>query len=99
MKTSCLLDGLRWAARRVFDAKRRLLRRPVDGLTIITSAALMVAGVGAVPAKVPAKVPAEKPSWFEAKSVCLFRLGAERMPETAEELSDALQLGWGQSIT
>jgi len=94
-----LLAGLRVAARLPQCASRRLMRRPVDALTVVTSAMLIVAGVGAVPAKVPYKAPPEKPAWFEAKSVCLFRLGAERMPETAEELSDALQLGWGQSIT
>jgi hypothetical protein len=40
-----------------------------------------------------------KKAWFEAKSVCLFKLGnRSRMPASADELSSAIVDGWKNAI-
>jgi len=62
---------------------------------------VIVAGVGAAPSEASGlRHTADPPkAWIDAKSVCLFRLGSGRMPQTPEELSAALADGWKQSIT
>jgi hypothetical protein len=54
--------------------------------------------MGAAPARPKPLAPQARDPWFEAKTVCLFRLGTGPMPQTATELSDALQRGWSQAI-
>ena len=54
------MSGLLPVMRMPFCANWRSLRRPVNGLTILVSALLMMAGVGAVPARPPVKAPDEK---------------------------------------
>jgi len=57
---------------------------------------LSLAGI-ARPARRPAS--AVKKAWFEAKSVCLFRLGDRRtMPDSADDLSAAIVDGWKNAI-
>ena len=59
------------------------------------SAFLTLTSIGAVPARSQNH---EEKAWFEAKSICLFRLGDGQMPRTPQELSDALLRGWRQSL-
>lgn len=64
------------------------------------AAFVVLAGIGTVSARAEAPVkPTEREkAWIDARSVCLFRLGAAQMPQTPQELSDALTAGWKQSI-
>jgi hypothetical protein len=39
-----------------------------------------------------------KDPWFEARNVCVFRLGNGPMPQTARELSEAMERGWSRAI-
>ena len=58
-------------------------------------------GMGGGAPGAPAKSPAtqENLSWFEAKNVCVFRLGNGPMPATADELSTAMERGFSRAVT
>ncbi|HEY8751289.1 MAG TPA: hypothetical protein VIM11_25120 [Tepidisphaeraceae bacterium] len=71
-----------------------VLKRPMYGLSMIAAGALLLGNMSAS----PKPVARDNNPWFEAKSVCLFRLGTGPMPQTSDELSDALQRGWSQAI-
>ena len=59
----------------------------------------MMMGVGASPVCEPASArPAAGKAWFDAKSICVFRLGGREMPQDREQLSDGLLAGWRRSI-
>jgi len=90
-------------ARSLYSPARAVLHtvhRPAKALTVAASGLLLVMGTGASPLSKPAgPAPAGGKAWFDAKSVCVFRLGSDRaMPQDREELSDALLAGWRRSI-
>ena len=66
----------------------------------VGAAVLLISLEGGAPGA-PARPPAEQesPSWFEAKNVCVFRLGNGPMPATAHELSDAMERGFSRAVT
>jgi hypothetical protein len=66
---------------------------------IVTVAALLLAGgCAARPPRVTAPRPMPKYPWFEAKNICVFRLGNGTLPQTADELSEAMSAS-GRMIT
>jgi hypothetical protein len=75
------------------------MKRPRLRLIAVCS---MISLMGvAAPAKKPEPLPAKpQKAWFEAKSVCLFRLGQRReMPASTDDLSAAIVDGWKGAIT
>src|SRR3954452_24154238 len=62
------------------------------------AAGLLGAQMGAGLPAGNATPPQRMEPWFEARSVCLFRLGTGPMPQSADELSTALQRGGAQAI-
>lgn len=90
--------NLRHRAVRGLRARLRTLlqtdHRPAKALVIGSAGLLLVMGGGAAPARKPARK-----AWFDAKSVCVFRLGEGRaMPRDGRQLSHALLAGWRLSI-
>jgi hypothetical protein len=82
------MAGMRWRLAAVF-------RRPLGALAIDVAGFLAMSGVSAAPAARPQQP--LKP-WFDARSVCLFRLGAAGMPQTPQDLAVALTRGCRQSL-
>ena len=78
----------------ILNSLRNLFRRPLRA--ILFGAAGFLALTGAAPAHRAGKPGS---AWVDAKSVCLFRLGATRMPRDDNELSAALIRGWEKTIT
>lgn len=73
----------------------RFSRRRAGALVTAALAFLLITGIGAGPAPRP-----QRPSkpWFDARSICFFRLAAPAMPQTPQELAAALSRGCGQSM-
>lgn len=73
--------------------------RPARVLSVASAGALMMIGVGATPVceRASSRPDAGK-AWFDAKSLCVFRLGDRQMPQDREQLSDGLLAGWRRSI-
>src|SRR5579859_1975288 len=78
----------------------RVVKQVVCGLVACGAALLLGAEMGAGPVGKAggAGTPVKRDPWFEARTICLFRLGSGPMPQTAVELSEALQRGWAQAI-
>jgi hypothetical protein len=76
----------------------RVARGLLCALVACGTAAMTGAQMGAGPVKKAASPHDKSDPWFEARSVCLFRLGTGPMPQSADELSAALQRGWAQNI-
>lgn len=78
----------------------RTFHRPAKALTIGSAGVLLMMGVGATPVVEMASAgPAPRKAWFDAKSLCVFRLGNGEMPQDREALADGLLAGWSRSIT
>jgi hypothetical protein len=60
---------------------------------------LLAGGCGSHVAQVKAPPPMPKYPWFDAKNICVFRLGDGPMPQTADELSKAMERGWSRAIS
>lgn len=75
------------------------LHRPAKALTVASVGVLMMMGVGAAPVcdTAPGRA-AQAKAWFDAKSICVFRLGNGQMPQDREQLADGLLDGWSRSI-
>ena len=74
------------------------IHRPARALTVALVVVLVMMGVGAAPADKVAPAPSDSKAWLDAKSVCLFRLGAGSMPQDMAQLTAALLDGWKRSI-
>ena len=83
---------------RLCSLLRRAVRfwaRPIGPLALAAVGFSLMAGAGA--ASVVLSHRQAKP-WFDARSVCFFRLGAAGMPQTPQELAAALSRGCRQSL-
>ena len=70
-------------------------RRAAEALTVAVCGFLLLTNLGAAAAHA---APGRDKAWFDAKSVCVFPLGAGSMPHDSQQLVDSLAEGWTRSI-